>query len=448
VRRRLATTGRGVRSLALAAIALPLAVPGIAPAQPVAGARDTLRRGDLQAEAVRRDPRARQLGLLAAQDELRRRDLDAERLPALALNAQGQYQSDVVTLPFQLPGGATVPARPHDLYDAHVAARQPLYDPTRAPRREVDRARLAESQARVRASLFSLRQSVNDAYFTALLLESQRAEVETGIADLEAQLGTAHRRERQGAALPSEAATLQAELLRRRQSVAELTASRAAALAVLGQLVGRDVAATDALALPDLRAEVAAARGALGELRSRPEYEQFARSRELLGRQQAAVAARDRPRLSAFGRAGYGRPGLNPLAADFDAYWLAGVQVEWAPWRWGTSEREREELALQAQIVATEEAAFTEGVRRSVAADLAAVDRLEGTLAADDEIIALREDVLRETRLRFAEGVITSAEYVDRETDLLAARLARASHRVELARARARFLTLVGIEVR
>jgi outer membrane protein TolC len=56
--------------------------------------------------------------------------------------------------------------------------------------------------------------------------------------------------------------------------------------------------------------------------------------------------------------------------------------------------------------------------------------------------------VLRETRLRFAEGVITSAEYVDRETDLLAARLARASHRVELARARARFLTLVGIEVR
>ena len=448
MRRRLATTGRGVRSLALAAIALPLAVPGIAPAQPVAGARDTLRLGDLQAEAVQRDPRAGQLGLLAAQDELRRRDLDAERLPALALNAQGQYQSDVVTLPFQLPGGATVPARPHDLYDAHVAARQPLYDPTRAPRREVDRARLAESQARVRASLFSLRQSVNDAYFTALLLESQRAEVETGIADLEAQLGTAHRRERQGAALPSEAATLQAELLRRRQSVAELTASRAAALAVLGQLVGRDVAATDALALPDLRAEVAAARGALGELRSRPEYEQFARSRELLGRQQAAVAARDRPRLSAFGRAGYGRPGLNPLAADFDAYWLAGVQVEWAPWRWGTSEREREELALQAQIVATEEAAFTEGVRRSVAADLAAVDRLEGTLAADDEIIALREDVLRETRLGFAEGVITSAEYVDRETDLLAARLARASHRVELARARARFLTLVGIEVR
>jgi hypothetical protein len=36
---------------------------------------------------------------------------------------------------------------------------------------------------------------------------------------------------------------------------------------------------------------------------------------------------------------------------------------------------------------------------------------------------------------------------VDRETDLLAARLARATHRVELAQARARFLTLIGLEV-
>jgi hypothetical protein len=43
---------------------------------------------------------------------------------------------------------------------------------------------------------------------------------------------------------------------------------------------------------------------------------------------------------------------------------------------------------------------------------------------------------------------VTSAEYVDRETDALNARLARATHRVELERARARFLTFTGLEVR
>ena len=124
------------------------------------------------------------------------------------------------------------------------------------------------------------------------------------------------------------------------------------------------------------------------------------------------------------------------------------MQLEWTPWNWGTTAREREVLAIQQQVVATEEAAFAERVRRTTAGDLATIDRLERALASDDTIIALRERILRETRLRFTEGVVTSAEWVDRQTDALAARLARATHRVELAQARARFLTSVGIEVR
>jgi outer membrane protein TolC len=206
------------------------------------------------------------------------------------------------------------------------------------------------------------------------------------------------------------------------------------------------VSVADALAVPDLAAEVTAARGAR-DPRHRPEYAGFARTRETLDRRGDEIGRRNRPRLSAVGRAGAGRPGLNPLSDDFKGYWLAGVQLEWSPWDWGRAGLEREALSIQQEIVATEEAAFTEGVRRIVVRDLASIDRLEKALEADGAIIALREKVLDETRLRFAEGVVTSAEFVDRETDLLAARLARATHRVELAQARARFLTLIGLEV-
>ena len=54
-------------------------------------------------------------------------------------------------------------------------------------------------------------------------------------------------------------------------------------------------------------------------MRARPEYEQFARSRDVLARQEVSLGARDRPQVSAFGRGGYGRPGLNPnrCIADF-----------------------------------------------------------------------------------------------------------------------------------
>ena len=65
-----------------------------------------------------------------------------------------------------------------------------------------------------------------------------------------------------------------------------------------------------------------------------------------------------------------------------------------------------------------------------------------------DQIVDLHRRVLDEARLRFGEGVITTAEYVDRQTDLLSAELARETHRVQLAEARARVLTTLGLEVR
>jgi outer membrane protein TolC len=410
--------------------------------------RDTLTLGALQAAAVKNDPRARQIDLLASQSSLREKSLDAERLPALGLTALGQYQSDVPEIPLSFPGGARPPLPPHDSYDAHLELLEPLYDPSRGARRGVERATLAESQARVRTSLYQMRQEVSEAYFSALLLHAQRAELETATADLEARLRQARDRVLEGSALPSESATLEAELVRTRQSLAEIDANRGAALEVLGDLTGRSIAESDSLAIPDLESQVASARDSLAALRARPEYAQFARSREAIAQQSRSVAAGDQPRISAFGRVGYGRPALNPLGTEFDEYWLAGVRVEWSPWNWGTTRRSQEELALQRQIITTEEKAFTERIRRGVASDLAAIDRLEKTLAADDTIIALRERVLNETRIRFGEGVVTSAEYVDRETDALNARLARATHRVELARARAHFLTLTGVEVR
>src|SRR6185437_4852297 len=122
-------------------------------------ARDSLRVGDLQNRAVQHDPRTRQLDLLSSQSALRMQDIDASRLPVIGANAQGQYQSQVVTLPLQLPKGLSVPVPAHDTYDAHVGAQQPIYDPTVSARRGVERAQLAASQAGVQASTFALRQN-------------------------------------------------------------------------------------------------------------------------------------------------------------------------------------------------------------------------------------------------------------------------------------------------
>ena len=407
---------------------------------------DSLRLPTLRDAAHMTDPRAAQLEILAAQSALRLRNIGAELRPALSIESEARYQSDVARIPVNLPG-ATIPQPPRHTYDARLVAQQRLYDPSAVPRRAVEHAQIAESQARVRAVLYSINESVNIAFFTALRSQAQAAELQTTVTDLEAQLSVAEARVKAGTALPSETNTIRAELLRRRQAVAEQTAVRHAAIAVLAELTGRQIDSATPLAAPDLAAKVPNTRVYQG-LRNRPEYVQFELSRNVFRRMEQVRAAQDKPRISAFGRAGYGRPGLNPLSDRFDSYWLAGVQLQWTPWNWGTTQRDRQIIALQRDLTITEEQTFTNSLRRAFEQDLVSIDRLEAALIQDDEIIALRENILSETRARYAEAVITSAEYVDRQTDLLAARLSRATHGVELSQARAHLLTTLGIEVR
>jgi outer membrane protein TolC len=425
-----------------------LAAPALMLFSCIAGAQtpDSLRLESLQSVAVRGDPRQAQRELLASQSALRLESLRSERLPILSVDAFGQYQSDVAQIPIILPSGQRPPSPPHDTYDARLSAEQRIFDPTLGTRRALERAQLAESQARVNNALYSLRQNVNDAYFAALSAQLRKAEIQTSITDLEAQLDATSARERERAALPSEANALRAEILRRRQLIAELQATRRASLVILSDLTGRHLDTTVALAVPEVPATPAMSFDSL--VRRRPEYETFARSRAVVEAQRATRRAQDRPRVSAFARTGYGKPGLNPLANTFDAYWLGGIQLRWSPWTWGSTDRDREALELQGRIISTEESAFTNALRRQVAHDVADADRLRASLASDDAIIALRENILAETRVRFREHVITSAEYVDKQTDVLAARIAKASHRVELAATVARYLTTIGAEVR
>jgi outer membrane protein TolC len=428
-------------------LALVIALATFANAASAQTPADSLRLPALRAAATATDPRAAQMELLAAQSALRLRNINSDLMPSLSVDGLAQYQSDVSRIGITVPG-INIPTPTKDTYDAKLSAQQRIYDPTISPRRAVERAQVAESQARVRTALYTLLDLVNSAFYTALRSQTQIAETETSLADLEAQLVVADARVKENSALPSESNILRAELLKRRQTVAEQQASRRTAIAVLSDLTGKSIDPNSPLAPPDLASETIEAKKAVASLRARPEYEQFARSREVLQQTERAQSAQDLPRLSAFGKVGYGRPGLNALSNTFDSYWLGGLQLRWTPWTWGTTARDRQITALQRQIVTTEERAFTAQLDRAIEQDVATIDRLESTLSEDDQIIALRENILSETRLRFAEAVITSADYVDRETDVLSARISRALHRVELSQARAHLLTTLGVEVR
>jgi len=429
-----------------AVLAWAIAACALAHGASAQATRDSLRLDVLQTAAERHDPRAQQLAIRESQAALRLRTIADERLPSITGAALAQHQSVVTEFP-------AVPGRPavsllHDTYDAHVELVEPLLDPTRAARAASERAQLARARADVTTALYAVRQQVNASFFTVAALSARHEAIVATIADLETQARVADARVRNGTALRGELAALRAEVLRRRQDDAQILADRDAALRVLADLTGVALPSDATIALPALERQVAQSRARQDSIAARPELARFERMRDVLSRQADVVGAQTRPRVSAFVRGGGGRPGLDILSTTFRTYWVGGLEVQWAPFDWGRTSRERRALELERDAVSADASAFRDALRRQTLSDVSTIGRLEGVLADDDEIVALRELIVREAAARFRESTITVAEYVDRQTELLTARISRGLHRVELAQARATYLTTLGLQVR
>ena len=429
-------------------VLLPFLLLSIATIAPV-HAQDTLRLPALQRAAVERDPRAAQYELLARQADLRLRNLSSERLPQLSATGEATYQSEVTRIPIALPG-AEVPEPPKERLEVALLADWLIYDGGAiGAQRDVERAQLTAARARLAAELEPVRAEVNEAFFAALSLQEHARETSALIADLEARLDEVRVGVGAGTALPGDTAAVLAELLSAVERRHALESDRAAALETLALLVGRDIPHEATLVVPSLQAEVASmrelARADSGALRAHAQFGAFAAQREQLARQADALRARNRPQASAFGRAAYGSPGYEQFTDELHDYWMGGVRVRWTPFDWGRTAREREAIDVQREIVETQASAFAEQLLRESEQPLATMDRLRATLQVDERIIALREQVVRQTRAQLDEGAITAAVHVDALTDLEQARVARALHRVQVAQAEAAYLTMLGI---
>ena len=424
-----------------------LVVVAAAVLAPAAAAQDTLDLPSAQEAALRTDPRARQRELLRSVTDLRRAAIGTDRLPSFSLRGVASHQSDVTRPSLGVPG-ITIPDLPKDRWQTTLDVEQPLYDGGDVSRRRaVEEARHAEAEAGVDVALYRLRSEVNSSFYAAFLLDRQARELEALVTDLDARLAAVRARVEAGTALGRDAAEIEAELVRAELRRDEARASRRAALAILSDLVGSPVDSTAVLVLPDAEPErsLPTDPAVLSSLRRRPEFDQLRLSRARLEREVEAAGVENRPRLFAFGQAGVGLPGLDQFRRSSDAFWQAGVRLEWRPWTWRSAGRRAAALRLEQEVLQTEETALARRLARTVTSDLEEVARLKAALADDERIVALRTEVERQARAQYDEGAITTPDYVEARTDVLEARLELERHRVELAQARSRYVTTLGI---
>ena len=395
-------------------------------------------------ELVReRFPLAEQMDMQREIRNLRVKNIDAERLPGISLSGMAQYQSDVTAIDIQLPAmpnGFTSPSQPHDRYQIALDLEQRLYDGGRTrTRRELEKSRSDRAIQQIRVDQHELKNRVNDAWFAIHALRAQIRALEITETDLEQRLQEVRSRIAHGAMPATAADIIRAEQLRIIQQKRSLLDRQRAATAVLSQLLDTELPGDMVLLLPDVPERLPKP-----DFRQRPETGLFDRYRRELSEQEAVVTASYRPRVSAFGQAAYGRPGLNLFEDSYQPWYIVGVRASWPLWNWGTDDRERQIIQSQRQIIDNQQDIFNRNMHMAVQNDIERIYGLRETIQTDHEIITLHENIVKDAAIRLENGTITATEYISELSNRQRALVNRELHRIELARAWQNYLTILG----
>jgi outer membrane protein TolC len=389
-------------------------------------------------KAVLNYPSYRQHELIDNSAELRINNLNKVWLPSMNLSGQASYQSDVTKVPTIIPQFSPEPID-KDWYKFYLDMVQVIYDggSTRQSR-EIEEVSRQIDQQNLEMELYSLRQRVDNVYFTILLLQENARLLEVTVTEIEARIKDVESSVRNGIVLPINSDILNAELMRVRQKQSELSIGITSAFSVLSVLTGEEIPETMPLQLPEPEVVLPA------DGSSRLEYGLFGLQQKKLEDLKKLSGTQLVPRLSAFAQAGLGRPAFDMLSNDLEGYYIVGARLSWNFWNWNKTRNEKKILDLNKEIMVTKEETFTQNLATEMINRQAEIIRFETLIEKDAEILSLRQNIVRSYASQLENGVITATEYLAELNAETHARMNLQIHKVMLVQSKYLYLASTG----
>lgn len=362
---------------------------------------------DCYQQAEAHSPQAGQVRLIQEATDLQMKLLSRNFAPQSRLNGQATWQSEVTSVPIKIPN-IDISAPPKDQYKLTLDVTQSIYDGGMTEKQKAaTMANQQVEQQRVVVDLYQVKEQVSGLFFGALFAERQLRNFEILQKELQAKLEKTKASVKNGIAIRANVLTLEARELEVEQQLLEAQKRRESALEGLSLLTGTTIDANTVLQSPANQENIEANI-------NRPELRLFDVQKQNLVANESIIKAKNMPKLSAFATGGYGRPGLNFLANQFQTYFIGGLQLQIPITHLYTNSQgiEIQQLRVNQQRIDRQRESFELATRIRLASQRQELSRLQALVESDRKLIDIRGTIRKAAESQLDNGIITASDYL------------------------------------
>ena len=351
-------------------------------------------------------------------------------LPQVSVNGRASYQSKVTQLPIDVSQfGIDYKGLSKDQYDAHVMVNQPIYDGgVITANKNILKAQTDVQTAQLDVTMYSIRERVNQLFFSVLLIDEQLAQNQLLQDDLKLGLNTVSAMMKGGIANQTDVDNVKVEQIKARQQEHSLHTARHTYLTMLGSFINLSLDANTQLekpADPGFKSQGS-------DPNNRPELAMYDSQNRLLDARLKALDASLMPKVGAFLQGGVGNPGLNMLKNGWDTYYRIGATISWNIGSFYTRKNDQQLIANERQQITANRETFLFNNRLQQQQTNGQIENLRQQVSEDEEIIQLREGIRNKSEKRVQNGIETVNEMLRDINAVGEARQQKAIHEVQL----------------
>ena len=376
---------------------------------------------------------------LEHQSALIDKTLNKNYLPKLNLSGQATHQSEVVSLASDNPMLSNMfPELPLDNYTVEANINQTIWDGGIVKsQKDIQHAANNIDVQQLNVETYGLNGKINQLYINYLFLIQKEKILNVSKKELEADIRTLQSAVDNGIILKSEIDNINAEKLKLQKELLNVASAKIRTIASLNIITGLTLDTSYTFTLPKIIAKTNPIRPEINLLDA-----QIAFSESNI----ASYKTNRMPKLMAFGKLGYGRPGFDMFNVDMHNYYLIGAKLTWNVWDWNMLNNQKQQSKIKQSIIEDNKEVLKKQISMEQIQYQLDIEKYKKQIEIDNEIEKLKDNVYQSSKSQFNNGTITSTEFLKLFNELKRAKLATKTDELQLIKAKLNYEHSLGIE--